>query len=277
MRERFARLSAWVSRHEVAAFYLLLLVLSWPYMFLTRDGGDAPGRMMPLILVGPSISAFAVVYLSRGGAGVRALARRLLLWRAPVWIYALVLLGLPALFMGVAYAVAAVLFPGEAGAPSANVMVTMAINSVLVFVFAGLGEEFGWRGLALPLLQDRWGPLAASAVVGVMWSVWHLPLGFGEPGWFADNAVFLVSVTAATFFYTWMFNRTGGSVLLVALLHTMENSLGWPYQEVFSFEPPGFLFFDAVKAAVWVLVAVVVGFATRGLFGLRAEEGVQRP
>lgn len=152
-----------MSRHEVAAFYLLLLALSWPYLFLTRGGGDAPGRMLPLVMVGPSMCAFAVVYLSRGRAGVRALARRLLLWRAPVRIYALVLLGLPALFMGVAYAVAVVLFPGEAGAPSANVMVTMAVNSVIIFVFAGLGEEFGWRGLALPQLQDRWGPLAASA------------------------------------------------------------------------------------------------------------------
>ena len=269
----FGSVSVWVGRHEVGVFYLLLLGLSWPYLFLTADAGDSPARMVPLVLVGPSVCAFLIAYVARGGAGVRALGRRVLLWRAPWWVYPLLFLGLPLCFMGAAYAVAAVLFPGQATAPSTGILITAAANVAAVFVLAGLGEEFGWRGLALPKLQERWGPLVASALVGLMWSVWHFPLGVGSPGWFADNAVFLVSVTAATFFYTWLFNRTGGSILPVALLHTMENILGWPYQEVFSFEPPGFVFFDAVKAAVWVLVAVVAVLATRGLLGLRSARG----
>ena len=264
----FRRWSEWIERHEVAVFYALLLGLSWPYLLLTARMDDSEGRLLPLILVGPSVCAFLVVYAARGRAGVGALWRRLLLWRAPWWVYALVLVVLPLCFLGAAYAIAALLFPGRATAPSSAAWISAAVNMVVIFVFAGLGEEFGWRGLALPRLQERWGPLGASALVGFMWFAWHLPVGWGSSDRFAANVVFMVGVTAACFFYTWLFNRTGGSVLLVALLHTMENTLGWPYQDVFSFEPPGFLFFDALKALVWVLVAIVVVAATRGLLGL---------
>ena len=267
------RWSHGVRRHEVLVFYALLLCLSWPYLVLTAEAGRVPSRMLPLILVGPSVCAFLVAYAARGGAGVRALARRALLWRARWWIYALILVGLPLCFLGAAYAVAALLFPGQAGPPSTAAWINAAVNATLIFVFAGLGEEFGWRGLALPRLQRRHGPLVASALVGLMWSAWHLPVWTAEPDRSVDNTVFLVSVVAATFFYTWLFNSTGGSVLLVALLHTMENTLGWPYQDVFSFDPPGFWFFDAVKAAVWVLVALVVAVVTRGLLGLRSCDG----
>lgn len=153
----FGTFSAWVRRHEVAVFYLLLLGLSWPYLFLTAGAGDALTRMVPLILVGPSVSAFLVAYAARGGTGVRALGRLLLLWRAPWWVYALVVLVLPLCFMGAAYAIAAVLFPGQAAAPSTGAWINAAVNIVAVFVLAGLGEEFGWRDLALPSLQERWG------------------------------------------------------------------------------------------------------------------------
>ena len=112
----------------------------------------------------------------------------------------------------------------------------------------------------------------------LMWFAWHLPLGFREQGWAAGNAVFLVSVPAATFFYTWLFNRTGGSILAVALLHTTENAFGWIYQDAFSFEPPGFLFFDALKAGMWVLLALVAVVLTRGTLAHRRdrEHGASR-
>ncbi|GAA3729826.1 membrane protease YdiL (CAAX protease family) [Spinactinospora alkalitolerans] len=58
-------------------------------------------------------------------------------------------------------------------------MTSAAVNFALIFVFAGLGEEFGWRGPALPRLQQSRGPLAASVLVGLMWFAWYLPLGFG--------------------------------------------------------------------------------------------------
>ncbi|WP_017610953.1 CPBP family intramembrane glutamic endopeptidase [Nocardiopsis xinjiangensis] len=265
----FGRFSEFVDRHRVAVFYTLLLALSWSYLFLTMDGGEALSRMAPLVLVGPSVCAFLVVLTAHGTAGARALASGILRVGAPARVHLIALVGVPSCFLVAAYAVAFLAFPGQAAAPSTASLVNAAVNFAAVFVLAGLGEEFGWRGLALPRLQERHGPLAASSLVGLMWSAWHLPLGFGEQGWASGNMVFFVSVTAAAFFYTWLFNRTGGSLLAVALLHTTENASGWIYQDAFSFEPPGFLFFDALKAGVWVLLAGLAVVFTRGTLAHR--------
>lgn len=270
----FERFSEFVGRHRVAAFYTLLLALSWPYLFLTMEGGEALFRMVPLVLLGPSMCAFLVMLTAHGTAGVSALASGVLRVGAPARVYLLALVGVPVCFLAAAYAVAFLAHPDQAAAPSTGSLVNAAVNFAAVFVLVGLGEEFGWRGLALPRLQERHGPLAASALVGLMWFAWHLPLGFGEQGWAAGNAVFLVSVTAATFFYTWLFNRTGGSILAVALLHTTENTFGWIYQDAFSFEPPGFLFFDALKAGVWVLLALLAVVLTRGMLARRRNQQV---
>ncbi|GAA3729830.1 hypothetical protein HDA32_006056 [Spinactinospora alkalitolerans] len=78
-------------------------------------------------------------------------------------------------------------------------------------------------------------------------------------------------MTAATFFHTWLFNRTGGSVPAATLLHTTENALGWPYRGAFGFEPPGSPFFDGVKAGVRVLPAVLVVLVAGGRLAYREQ------
>ena len=82
------------------------------------------------------------------------------------------------------------------------------------------GEEFGWRGYALPRLQARYSPLIATLIVGGVASFWHLPkyLTVGDPNilpfWF-----FTLHTTMTAVFFTWILNRTKGSLLPVILLH----------------------------------------------------------
>jgi len=75
-------------------------------------------------------------------------------------------------------------------------------------LFGGL-EEPGWRGHALPLLQEDRSPVRATILLGLAWGVWHVPL-YGPAG-------FAVPLVLA-FFYPHLYNRTG-SVLLCVLLH----------------------------------------------------------
>lgn len=157
-----------IERHQVTVFFLLLLCLSWPYMILTAHHGDSPARMLPLILVGPSVSAFIVVYAARGTAGVRELGRMLCRAKAPRFTYLLIFIGLPTCFLGAAYAVAGIWYPDQVAAPSTNSIVAAIVNFGILFVFVGLREEFGWRGLALTRLQERRGPMTASLFVGLM-------------------------------------------------------------------------------------------------------------
>jgi len=90
---------------------------------------------------------------------------------------------------------------------------------------SALGEEIGWRGYALPRLQAGRSALGASLILGVIWALWHLPLWLtGAPGRTPIlYAAFVVSVIALSVILTWVYNSTGGSLLMVVLLHATFN------------------------------------------------------
>jgi membrane protease YdiL (CAAX protease family) len=88
------------------------------------------------------------------------------------------------------------------------------------------GEELGWRGFALPRMQARMHPLVASLVIGVFWMVWHLPAFYvqGSDKETESKLVFLAFCLAFTVLFSWVFNRTGGSVFHCVCLHAMINA-----------------------------------------------------
>lgn len=96
----------------------------------------------------------------------------------------------------------------------------------ILFNGGALGEEFGWRGFALERLQTHYGPIKATLILGVIWSFWHLPL------FFMLNTVqshlpiweFMLQNTLLAYFYTLVFNRTEGNMVLMILLHAVMNT-----------------------------------------------------
>lgn len=88
-----------------------------------------------------------------------------------------------------------------------------------------LEEEFGWRGFAIVNLQKKYSALTASMIVGVFWGAWHLP-AFLIPWSTQHNlpvALFLLHDIALAVLFTWIFNNTGGSVLLSMIAHAAFN------------------------------------------------------
>ena len=105
----------------------------------------------------------------------------------------------------------------------------MLVTLVPVFLLFGpLGEEFGWRGYALPRLQARFGALAASLLVGVAWAAWHTPLFFDPTSSYAQlpPMVFVARMVGLAVLFTWLVNRTGRSLLFPLLAHTVINASG---------------------------------------------------
>jgi uncharacterized protein len=102
----------------------------------------------------------------------------------------------------------------------------ITLQFVYNFLLNGLSEEVGWRGFALPRLQARYSPLTASAILWVFWSAWHVPayLGGVAPQSLENTLVELVLILPVTILFTWFYNRTGGSLLAVALLHPAMNT-----------------------------------------------------
>ena len=90
-----------------------------------------------------------------------------------------------------------------------------------------LGEEFGWRGFALPRLLQRPSALAAALILGVVWWAWHLPLFFisSMSQWELSIPVFLLNVLALSVIMTWLYRRTQGDLLLMRLNWRREPGL----------------------------------------------------
>jgi membrane protease YdiL (CAAX protease family) len=136
-----------------------------------------------------------------------------------------------------------------------------------------LNEEPAWRGFALPRLQERYGPLGGSAVLGIVWTGWHLPL-FLVQGWLnVPIWAYGILVVCLSVLMTWGINLSRGSVIPAVLMHAVFNSSfpilvalcrGVPTRE------PGLTWY-----VVGVVVATVITIAaTQGRLGYVAVPGV---
>jgi membrane protease YdiL (CAAX protease family) len=128
---------------------------------------------------------------------------------------------IPGLASGAAWAVAAGL---GAETPAFNPLVPAVISGLL----AGILEEFGWSGLAFPALQARYGFVRAGVAMGVIVAFWHLPFFFtpGTTQSASSFLVFLLTLIAARIIFGWIYNGSGGSILLTVLLHASGDA--WP-------------------------------------------------
>ena len=212
------RFHNWLQHHRLAAFFVLSYViswLSWPVYAL----GMMP--TMEFLPIGPLAAAVIVIGLAEGRAGYRAWGPRIIRWRVGWGWYAVALL-LPAVLVLVTGTVNMLLgaaAPGLSQLTWTGLLVVFAVR--LVNPMDGpLGEEPGFRGYAVPLLQAGRPPLQSAAVLGVVVALWHLPLIiFG-----GLSVIGLPTTFVITFLYVWLFNRTGGSVLLTLLFHNSQGT-----------------------------------------------------
>jgi uncharacterized protein len=238
----------WVRRHRLTSFFVLAYVVSWTPWAL-----DAAGLRLgsPFHPGGPLVAALVVIGVADGRPGFRELGARLIRWRVG-WIWYVVAVGLPVLMV-----LTTGLLNAWLGAPapdfSAIVWADVALLLALRMVNptdSALGEEPGFRGYAVPHLQRRMSPLAAAGVLGLLTAGWHVPLvQLGNLGWIG-----LPSTVLIAFLYVWLFNRTGGSLLMAVLFHAGQGA--------FTFGMLGFTGADGDRAAYvyfGVLVVAVAG------------------
>jgi uncharacterized protein len=238
----------WIRQHRLLTFFLLAYLVSWaPWAFAAAGIGLGtsffPG--------GPLVAAILVIAIAEGGPGFRVLGSRLVRWRVG-WVWYVVALGLPVLLV-----LATGWVTDLAGAPAPDFSAVVWADVALVLAVrlvnptdSAMGEEPGFRGYALPHLQTGLSPVAAATALGVLTAGWHLPLVLqGELGWIG-----LPSTVVITFLYVWVFNRTGGSLLMAVLFHASQGA--------FTFGMLGFSEADENRAAYvyfGVLLVVVAG------------------
>jgi CAAX protease family protein len=177
---------------------------------------SATNPIFLLAVYAPGLSAIFLVWRHYGLKGLGAFFRRLTLWRAPIQWWLFFLLGIPAII----YAAAAI--KGTINSPFPFSPWTMVFPALVQSLLLGpLGEEFGWRGLALPLLQRRFSPFWASIILGIVWAVWHAPAfamsGTPQSAW--SFGPFFLGLIAITVIMTPLFNTSRGSLLIAILYH----------------------------------------------------------
>ena len=206
-----------VRRHQLSSFFILTIGLTWLAFIPFYYGGD-----IPLFPFGPMVAGFTVAAISGGWASVKPILASMVRWRvAPVWY--VVAIGFP-----FAIQLASILINPVFGSfalawenipPLAQVLPMVALYAV----FSGpLGEEPGWRGFATPRLLARHSALAGSLVLGVIWAIWHLPLGLVD-----DLPLYsAISPILAAIVFTWVYQNTNGSVFLLIFMHmSHQNSV----------------------------------------------------
>lgn len=259
--------SNWIARYQILLFFVLTLAISWaiwiPAAIAKLNGENS--ILAPEGLIGgmarwmPGLMAILLSFLVFGRTGIARLFQPIRIWRVGLFWYIFAIFFQFAIFyagktldtlLGNAYEVTAPLFSvyGSQAALMAPI--------VILFAFPGaFAEELGWRGYALPRLQNKLNALLSSIVVAAFWGAWHIPLliYFGELG-VNDPARYLLTVVnfvPVAVLYTWIYNNTKGSLLLVTLFHIgqqLSNNL------------LGTLPTYSDEVLVWIVAVVIVVF-----------------
>ena len=212
---------AFLKQHRLVSFFVLAFALSWYPWILALLRGRTSGPN-PL---GPLVAAIIVTAIAFGWSGLREFFSRLVRWRVGAKWYAITF-ATPILLCLIAVALTLCFVPrSQMSALSIEQMREVPERFLFILLFIGLGEEPGWRGFALPQLQTKHSAMSASLILAPLWALWHLPLIGNEFPW-PIVPPFLLSVFGATFMLTWVFNGTGGSVLLPMLFHATVNAVG---------------------------------------------------
>jgi membrane protease YdiL (CAAX protease family) len=259
-------MAALIRKHPLVSYFVLAYTVSWAFeipLAAYRQGWIAfpvPFAIHYLASFGPMVAALIVTGVTRGSHGVRELFSGLTKWRVGLGWTVVAVLSPVALF-GVA-GVAGRLIGGAwpdlylLGEVEYLPYLGLAGAVILWLLTYGLGEEMGWRGFALPRLQQGHSALTASLILSVPWAVWHLPAFFYKDtymamGLAAGLPLLLLSVAAAAILHTWLYNTTRGSLLAVIVFHALFDLLSVS-------KAAGPLAASIMSGVVWVWAVLVI-------------------
>ena len=242
-----------VEKNKMAFFFGLTIIIGWSPWLLGRGY---------IIFAAPTISAVLVAGLTEGKKGLKAIWDRLTTWRASPLSYLVALLA-PALTSVTALGIHSItggnlpVFP-LFGNPTMLIMIF--IMFMLPWQSSAFMEEIGFRGYALEELQERWGPIIGTLILGFFFGAWLLPefyrvgsaqnaLGLGYYPWF------ILTEIGFSLVMTWVYNKSGQSSLISGvLMHVAMNF--WPFVMLTNVVPGQPL--PTLDLRLWIITSIVV-------------------
>lgn len=241
-------------------FFILSFALAWLLggVAIAVNYGllDMSIPLTPFLLIGswaPNIAAFIVLgVIMKKKDGIINLLKGWTKWKVNAAWYMVA-------FSPVVIAVLSIvlygLFNGNYPVGEGITDPVLLIGALLIGLITGAtGEELGWRGFALPRLQTRMNALFASLIMGVIWSVWHLPLWFAGLGFetMSFGAFTIVGVSFSVVI-TWALNNAKGSLVIASLGHLFLNF------SLILFKDEVFPYFAGVFAVYALIIVIIYG------------------
>lgn len=202
-------------------FWGPLAALKIPAVSFVKDAVPTPVWAMILFILGgfvPSLTALGLTWFYEGRPGIKKLGKRLIQFNFGWRNYL-------AAIIFVLFIAGSQLGIDRIGGNQFDysIFIAQAGSFLPLLILGPLSEEIGWRGFALDRLQTRWNAMTSSLIIGIVWSLWHLPLfymiGTSQHELGIPFAGFLLSLTSSSVLYTWLHNRAGGSIWMAVFFH----------------------------------------------------------
>ena len=268
-------MKAFINRNKIISFFILTLLIGW-FPWYTGQGS--------ILFAAPALAAFIIAFLANGWEGIMGILRRLGRWRAN-WRWYVFILFSPVILYALAI-LAHVLLGGTAPQfPLLRENQQMVLMVFIIFLLpwqsSAFLEEIGFRGYALEKLQNKYGPMLGTLILGIFFGAWLLPEFLNSEslqyamGGLRFYPWFILTEIGWSILMTWAYNRTGKSSLIAGyLFHTAFNT--WtlvlltnaiPGEEIPPLDTTLFIAAGIVVALAGLGVAVV----TKGKLGYPAE------
>jgi uncharacterized protein len=274
-------IKAFIKSHPLLSYFALAFAISWGAILIVV--GVGPGailatkeqyeRLLPLMalamLAGPSVAGILLTGLLYGRAGLREMISRLLRWRVSARWYVVALLTAPLSMAAILLALSLISPEFSPGIFASDQKGSLLLMGIVGGLMAGIFEELGWTGFAIPRQRLHHGVLSTGLIVGVLWGAWHVLVNVLAAETFSGALSLAIYLPAVLFILlvgwmpayrvlmVWVYERTGESLLVAMLMHaslTASTLIVAPL----AISGMGLLTYQLVwAAAMWIVVGAV--------------------
>jgi membrane protease YdiL (CAAX protease family) len=251
--------------HSLVLFFTIAYAFSWLADLPMIFGRGPIGFWMPVMSFGPAIAAIITNRLVTGSYRAFRFDQN---WPQTVMAAAF---GIALVIL--AYVVLPAITTTSPRQLHWGIFASVGVYNYSTLLGGPLGEEPGWRGYALPRLEARMGPVYASAVLGMLWFGWHLPL-FLIHGWTSSPLwIFMLMLLGLSFIMSFGANLSRFSVVTSIAMHAAFNSVSGLLNGLFAeVQPAVHISFELVLALSGLSAALLLVVLTKGRLGYGGDE-----
>ena len=220
-----------LKEHEIIVYLIMTFLFTWIFWSIafTSTNLNGPFRIAGSFM--PSIMSMIFTGYYDGFNGIKKLLKKLVIWKvnplfyAFIFVYTAMSIYIPSFICSIIGVNYKIIINNHISSFQLNSPLTILNCFFAVMIFGGpVGEELGWRGFVLPKLLKRINPLISSIILGIIWTSWHIPMFyFHVPGYDISFISYLLETIYLTILFTWLYNNTKGSLLIIILFHSIDN------------------------------------------------------